>query len=107
MKPLLFFSVSLLIIPLLSCQEKTPDIQTSTPSETRKIYVERSSLFDNYSDQKLQVADFVELYFNLMYDSTLEDRNALWDSKILTHQQDFFLKGNFEKGFFSNTPRRF
>ena len=41
-----------------------------------------------------------------MYDSTVTTRNALWDSKILTDQQDFFLKGGFEKGFLiQNSPQ--
>ena len=98
--------IKLVVIALLltavntsSCQDKK---QTTNQTETRSeaIHILRSGLFKNYTPKKIQVADFIEHYFNLMYDSTLERRNALWDSKILTHQQDFLLKGNFEKGFF-------
>ncbi len=41
-----------------------------------------------------------------MYDSSVEYRNSKWDSKILIDQQDFFLKGGFEKGFLmQNSPQ--
>ncbi|MDA9782987.1 hypothetical protein N9B55_01095 [Vicingaceae bacterium] len=52
------------------------------------------------------VADFASNYVNAMYDSSREYLNSQWDSKILTDQQDFFLQGEFEKGFLiQNSPQ--
>ncbi len=88
-----------------SCQDKKqPSVQTETTNEV--IHTLRSGLFSSYTQEKIKVADFIEHYLNLMYDSTVTTRNALWDSKILTDQQDFFLKGGFEKGFLiQNSPQ--
>jgi len=88
-----------------SCQDKKQtSVQTDTTNEA--IHTLRSGLFSSYTQEKIKVADFIEHYLNLMYDSTVATRNALWDSKILTDQQDFFLKGGFEKRFLiQNSPQ--
>lgn len=91
--------LALTVLSNTSCQ--TQEVSIPKP---QKISVERSSLFKNYPADKIQIVDFVEEYFNLMYDSTLEARNSNWDSNILTYQQDFFLKANFEKEFFHHYP---
>ena len=87
-----------------ACQEKAATTNTkntiSADSTKPSIAILRSPRFANYTEEKLRVTDFVETYFNLMFDSTLEYRNAQWDSKILTHQQDYFLRGNSPKEFF-------
>lgn len=100
MKSSLLFSFSLFFLTLLSCQERQADSVKEDNPEDIYINVQRSTLFETYTPKKIEVADFVSSYFNLMYDSTLEQRNALWDSKILTYQQDFFLKGTLDKKFF-------
>jgi hypothetical protein len=94
-------------------QEKgvTEEKETSIPQNTQNspnptIQVEHSFFFSTYGPEKLEVADFVSNYLNAMYDSSREYRNSQWDSKILTDQQDFFLKGGFEKGFLvQNSPQ--
>tara|TARA_B110000503_G_scaffold143786_1_gene248609 strand:+ start:7886 stop:8131 length:246 start_codon:yes stop_codon:yes gene_type:complete len=48
-----------------SCQDKK---QTTTQTETRSetISILRSGLFKTYSTKKIEVADFIEHYFDLM-----------------------------------------
>ncbi|MBL4710412.1 MAG: hypothetical protein JKY48_18435 [Flavobacteriales bacterium] len=87
-----------------SCQPLKEDQKEVSVEESPRIIIKHSGLFKNYTDEKLRIADFLENYFNLMYDSTLEVRNSNWDSKILSYRQDFFLKGSFEKEFFHHNP---
>lgn len=54
------------------------------------IYVERSYKFDYYDSTKIQVADFIEEYMNIMYDSSLQVTNNYWDSEFLMYSQDRF-----------------
>lgn len=61
------------------------------------IYVERSYQFDYYDSTKIQVADFIEEYMNIMYDSSLQVTNNYWDSEFLMYSQDRFLRNGWKK----------
>lgn len=94
------------IFLFISCEipitETNVNKQASSPIKV--IHSERSQAFENYLPEKLAVADFIDDYFNLMYDSSLQTRNNLWHSSILTHAQDNFLISDLSKGFLLAYP---
>lgn len=70
----------------------------------QKVQIERSPLFESYTTEKLNVANFIEEYLNVMYDSTLQTRNNYWHSSILIHAQDDFLRNDLPKGLLLKNP---
>lgn len=77
------------LVGLTSCKD--------SKINTEKIQLERSFQFEYYDSAKIQVADFIEEYMNIMYDSSLQVTNNYWDSEFLIYSQDRFLRNSWKK----------
>lgn len=86
-----WFVITLLFYAIISCENK------GYFAENEKMVLVKSNQFDYYDSNKIAVADFIETYVNILFDSSLEVSNSYWDSDFLVYSQGRFLKNGWSR----------